>query len=382
MADGNSLGRRLRRLRRGVGRDSRVPPPITEDLQGWCAARADAEHHVLLPGGPIVRSSRPHTIEPQLDDVFTKYFRTDAPDHVLAGVPRGAIAPEGVVFLPDGSLVGDSVTHMLEFRGAILAQTAAYIQPLPARPREVAGSVYSLVIGNAGNYFHWMQDVMMRLPAAMDVLPPDVRFVVPAPAAPFHAAMLDALGFGDVECVAMERDEMIVADRLYFPSPYLKPMLHTAAFMEPFARLCRAHVGVDTGPHDRRIYITRRREHHWNVVNEDAVTHLLEARGFITYDLGELDFADQIALFSRAEVVVGTGAGLSNLVFAPAGTKVVQLQDPTYPVGHQFTIADAMQHEYWYFFAHAAPSPGSRYGRANLEVPVDRLEECLDAAEV
>jgi len=371
-----------RRVRGASSMPPHTPPPVVDDLRGWCDAHPGSEYHTLLPAEPILRGSRPRTIEPTVDDVFTQYYDVDAPEHALVGIPGGMIATNGVVLLPDGSLVGDSVTFLPEYRALILEHEPAYTRPLPERRRAVEGSAYSLVIGNVGNYFHWMQDVMMRLPAAVDLLPDDVRFVVPAGLAGYHLAMLDALGLGDVERVEMAHGELLACERLYVASPYLKPMLHTARFMVPFAQRCRARFGVQPGPADARIYISRRHDKHWSVVNEDDVERALVARGFTAYDLGRLSFGEQVALFSRAEVVVGTGAGLSNLVFAPAGTTVLQLQDPSFPVGHQYTIADSMGHEYWYFFCDAVPNPQSQYGRANLHVPVAKLEQCLDAAGV
>jgi capsular polysaccharide biosynthesis protein len=52
----------------------------------------------------------------------------------------------------------------------------------------------------------------------------------------------------------------------------------------------------------------------------------LEARGFATVRLEERSWAEQIALFQAARVVVAPhGASLANLVFCAPGTRVVEL---------------------------------------------------------
>lgn len=374
------LLRRARRLARRGGRAAdaaHTPPPVTDDIRAWCAGEPNATYQPVLGPQRIVRDP-PRTVEPGVHPVFEQYYEVDAPEHALVGIPEGRVAPNGIVFLPDGSLVGDAVTSQPEFRPLILAGEPAYAQPLPTRTRELSGNWYSMVIANAGNYFHWQQDVMMRIPAVLPHLPSDVGFIVPPHLTDFHHAMLAATGVAGAELRAYSPDEVWVCERLYLCTPYLKPMLHTAHFMQQFVDRCLATYGIARGEPVHRVYITRRRDSHWRARNEGEVMSILEQYGFELHDLGLLDFRQQIELFAHAQVVVGTGAGLSNIVFAPRGAKIVQLQDPTYPVGHHFTIASALGHEYWYFFCEAIPNPASRYGRSNLRVPLDKLRTTID----
>jgi hypothetical protein len=66
------------------------------------------------------------------------------------------------------------------------------------------------------------------------------------------------------------------------------------------------------------LYI-QRPPHSWRTIcNENAVRTWLEERGFQVVRPGEHSLADEIALFSRASVIVGMhGAGLANILFAP-----------------------------------------------------------------
>jgi capsular polysaccharide biosynthesis protein len=62
------------------------------------------------------------------------------------------------------------------------------------------------------------------------------------------------------------------------------------------------------------------------LINEAAVAAALEAAGFACIVLEQLSFAEQIHLFTTAETVVGVhGAGLANLVFAPAAATVIEI---------------------------------------------------------
>lgn len=78
---------------------------------------------------------------------------------------------------------------------------------------------------------------------------------------------------------------------------------------------------------DRRLLISRHDALKRRVSNESALRAALERDGFETLALGELTFQQQAAVFANAEIVVGPhGAALANLLFATAGTAVVELQ--------------------------------------------------------
>jgi Glycosyltransferase 61 len=355
------------------------PPPICSDLRGWCSTQADAVYEVIVEPRHIIRSP-PRTTEPTVHEVFEKYYAVDAPEHAVVGVGRASIATNGLIFLPDGALVGDMVTHALEFRDAILASEPAYTHPLTGKRRELSGNCYSLVIGNYPNYYHWQQDVMMRLPAVLPHLPPRTRFIVPPGLQEFHHAMLDAVDLGDAEFCVRPHDEVWTCERLYFCTPYLKPILHAPEFMRAFVDRCLRAYGITERHPTECIFISRRHDNHWRTSNEPEVIGLLERYGFESHDLARLSFEQQVSLFSQAKVIVGTGAGLSNMIFAPPGATILQFQDPNHPVGHHFTISTAMGHVYWYFFGAVVANPGSRYGRGDIHVPLDKLRDCLERA--
>jgi capsular polysaccharide biosynthesis protein len=57
---------------------------------------------------------------------------------------------------------------------------------------------------------------------------------------------------------------------------------------------------------------------------------------------------DQAALFNSADVIVAAhGAGLSNLVFCEPGTLVLEIFPENYSTGNFFSIASALDLEYF-----------------------------------
>ena len=105
-----------------------------------------------------------------------------------------------------------------------------------------------------------------------------------------------------------------------------------------FRRLT-AHVGLWAGP-SPRIFISRGSRGVRSIVNEREVLRVLRPLGFVRLRLEGMPLAKQIAVFSRAECVVGPhGAGLTNLTFCRPGTKVVEIGTPYRPWACFYEIA-------------------------------------------
>jgi hypothetical protein len=381
---GAKTGLTRRRARPGAVVEPPVhhtPPPICGDVRGWCETHthAGATYRVIVDAQHIVRPP-PQTIEPAVDQVFDRYYEVDAPEEALVGISGASVATNGLIFLPDGSLVGQAVTHLLEFRPLILANEPAYIRPLPTTVRNLSGNYYSLMFGNHDNYYHWHHDVVMRLPAVLPHLPADTRFIVPPSIEKVHfaKAMLEVVGLQPEQLCVYPRDEVWTCERLYFYVPYLKPILDTARHMHVFSDLCLSEYGIKQRDPAKRIFISRRFDNHWRLSNEAEVMALLERYGFEAHQLAQLTFEQQVALFAQAEMIVGTGAGLSNMIFAPPGVKILNMQDASRPGAVYYTMSSALGHPYWYLLGDPVPNPESRYGRADLFVPLDKLRDTLE----
>ncbi|MEY2458842.1 MAG: hypothetical protein QOG30_672, partial [Acidimicrobiaceae bacterium] len=109
--------------------------------------------------------------------------------------------------------------------------------------------------------------------------------------------------------------------------------------------------------------------------NEEEVEAFLSERGFETVAPATMSFREQIELFGQAEVIVGTGAGLFNMVFAPPGTKVLQLQETSHMEPALWMMAAAIDVEYHYVLCDAVPNP--EHFNADIHVPIDKLEASL-----
>jgi capsular polysaccharide biosynthesis protein len=140
------------------------------------------------------------------------------------------------------------------------------------------------------------------------------------------------------------------------------------------ARMAAAYSAVNSPK--RRIFIER--AHLRGVLNSAEMSKFLTERGFTAYRLEEMPFEEQVSLFSNAEFVISPhGAGLSNLIFSPKGTKVLELMPDV---------------ESRPFFWHLSATLGQRYGlmacpaqsksfNGRLHVDQQRLKSLYDLLE-
>lgn len=77
---------------------------------------------------------------------------------------------------------------------------------------------------------------------------------------------------------------------------------------------------------DLRLYVSRGDAPVRRLVNEADLLAALVPKGFQVLESSKLPFAEQVALFSRAEAVVGVhGAGLSNIMYCKPGARVLEI---------------------------------------------------------
>lgn len=127
-----------------------------------------------------------------------------------------------------------------------------------------------------------------------------------------------------------------------------------------------------------RIYVSRRGSQR-SPIGEERLELYLSHHGFQIVRLEDLDWQTQIDLFSNATHVVGPhGAGLANLCFASAGTRVVELAGPTYanPCFSQISNHLSLSHETIVLDYDPATLGGTMLG--NWDLHVRRIERALE----
>jgi capsular polysaccharide biosynthesis protein len=380
----NRLITRTRQLQRaGLRRASRLrasrrpEPPICHDLAAWSSSWPGAERWALEPASAISRAL-PSTIEPDVHPDFVRLATFSVPERALVKIPRARLRGEaGLVILPTGEFAGELVALTREGRHTLLRDQHAYRAPLPKRIEVKAGNYYVAIAPNSEHYYHWSHDVVMRMRGIGHLLPADAQIVVPGELAPFQRETLSLLGLDDRPRVSFPGRGVWELENLYIVSPILKAQIDTAEPYRWFRERSMARYGIEPGEPSRRFYLTRRYDKHWRTVNEADVEASLSRHGFETVAPGTMTFRQQIELFRHAEMIVGTGAGLFNMVFAPPDVKVLQLQETNHMELALWMMADAIGVEYHYLVGEAVRNDEGR--QVDIRVPIDKLERSIAA---
>jgi tetratricopeptide (TPR) repeat protein/capsular polysaccharide biosynthesis protein len=254
------------------------------------------------------------------------------------------------ILTPDHSLLADlsedypgklpGCQHVHADRHRIFSEKMAAPEPIRGRVAALAGL-------SGHNYFHWMVDILPRLELlrqsgiAWDTID---WFWINNIDQPFQQQTLAALGIPLEKVLVSDRHPFIQADFLIVPS-----FAGHLGWSEPWAIefLRQTFLPVAASSHidlPKRIYISRTQAHHRLVLNEAAVLQQLLPLGFVSVTLENLSFAEQVALFAQADVIIAPhGGGLTNILFCRPGTTIVELVAPSYIRHYYWVISHSLK---------------------------------------
>ena len=255
-------------------------------------------------------------------------------------------------------------------------------------PLRVAGTVCSLLCGGGaadGNYWHWLIDSLPRLHLLREAgLADSIDYYLVYDRR--HPAVLETLallGIRPGQVLDVRTTPHVKAERLLVTSPVRGRGDHTPRWAcrflhDSFVPLAQQQVTREFPPY---VYINRRDTTARNVLNEPAVEAALAEYGIESFAMTGMPFLEQVALFSRAKVVVAVhGAGLTNLVFSPPGTPMLEFFPDSFVQSFFLELTQRLDQPYRHL---VCPSPTPRHSdhvallHAHLTVPVAELRRQL-----
>ena len=247
-------------------------------------------------------------------------------------------------------LLGDYLLKgpSFQYRNGINSQIENNICLKIGTPRflkKVKGKVLSLLAGGGANinYSHWLFDVLPRLYLYKKIKTLNkIDFIlVPNFKLEFQKTTLKILGFSRDKILDSTNIRHLSADELYATS---HPRYHNPN------KICKWHVQflkktflkpiIKNKFTNEKIYVDRGegfllKNSNWHslkdkyrlIVNEDEIKSHLLFKGFKIIKSQDLSFLEQVNLFYNLKCIVTLhGAGLSNLVFCRANTKVIEIR--------------------------------------------------------
>lgn len=290
----------------------------------------------------------------------------------LASLPSARmLGPEGSIISSDDGIIAESTWE----RGLFQRDRIYHRLHLPA-PQRLSGSYYALTSRFWNNYYHWIIETLPRLFAYSSVSNERPKLIVNSPLADWQIESLQLLGFGRENLFFLDKGYYSF-EQLHFPSdvginPVMLNWLQTT--------LSRT---TSAAAPSKRVYITRRAATRRRLLNETELEPLLREQGFIIAELEKLPFTEQTRLFAEAEMIVGLhGAGLTNMVWAPAGCSVLEIMHPNHVGAMYYMLAEVLQHRYVSLAGQAAGEDdswrhGGSHGHGDFTVPVDKFRDAL-----
>lgn len=228
-----------------------------------------------------------------------------------------------------------------------------------AEPKRFRGKVFSMLAGGGAihYYYHWMLDSIpkLHLLKKSGLFDEVDYFLVPNYGAPYHKEFLNQFGITADKIINGNVNHHIQAEHLIVSS-YVRWEDHHPKWACDFLRT--TFVIPHPGKKDKLIYIGRGdASRNRKITNEAEVIALLSEFGFESFLLSKISLAQKAELFNSAKVVVSAhGAGLSNLVFCEAGTKVLEIFPDNYVRHAYYDISNKCGLEYHYLLC---PSTGT-----------------------
>lgn len=225
-------------------------------------------------------------------------------------------------------------------------------------------------------YFHWLADALPRLFLVRQHLK-EWTLLLPHYARRLAFVEPSLAPFGARSVRYMDEDEVLTCRRLFVPTHAAPPGHFNETVIQNVRKVLVAAYGNGSG-RDDRLYISRSAARRRKVSNEDEVVDVLRRFGFRVFCPESCPFDEQVRTAAAARYLVSShGAGLTNMLFMPAGSHVLELRHERDDLSNcYFTMASALGLNYSYQTC-ASPNPGEPSHTADLRVDVGRLDANL-----
>lgn len=341
------------------------------------AQRIGVEYKPFLPES-VSRRSSPQSIDGTIHWKFDGRYQHTDPETFMITIPGGGRTAGGM-----GAVITHDDRLLIDVSRDFSATHHLFKQLTLPRCRKLAGRVAILATAGGNSYFHWLTDSLPRLEILRKILSGGLdgidRFIVNS-GFPIIGKSLEMMRIPAEKVLFAEASTHLQADELIVPSlPGISgdPPQWVCSFLRESFLPHKADI-----PPQPRLYISRSNARYRRVENENEVVEYLSNRGFTVVRLEEHSFAEQIALFAGAEVVVAPhGASLTNLLWCKAGVKVLEFFSPNYVNVCYWAIANQLGLNYRYLTGEGErPRDGFDPHRVqeDIHVPMNGLRRSVE----
>lgn len=190
------------------------------------------------------------------------------------------------------------------------------------------------------NYSHWLTAHLPKL-LMLREQGLDTDVILPDELAPAVEASLRLFGMPPENFQRFDTNKSLDVEEL--------TVVSSDRFRPELLKLVASHCPVPVAERPiRRVFISRTGATRRRLLNEEELWQHLKNAGFERVRMETLDFEQQVRLMRETAVLVAPhGAGLTNMMFCPEGTHVVEFADLTFPNPNFYAVASALRLKYW-----------------------------------
>ncbi len=296
------------------------------------------------------------------------------PSVYLYKLNNAFVAPHGIV-MKCGRIVPASVSYA--WRGRASLRTF-YKRILLCRVKFINKT--SVVFHNSyyRNYYHWLLEIIPRLFSIKKYLK-GTALLVPDDIQSFQYEFLELFDSAGIE--KFSPGKVVFTKKLLLPE-FTVPDYggHNPALISAMADWLIKRAGINkTESTGKRIFIVREQDKVRKLVNQEEVIELCRKYGFISVMLDGKSVKEQIKLFAEAECVAGVqGAGLSNMIFMPKKSLIINFLNKTHNDVCFFNLANAMGHRIIIQQCETVGETDLHPQHYNMRVDINELKDYLE----
>ncbi len=294
----------------------------------------------------LVRLTKPKGLDRQVHWKFESMYQLKPPPTFVALIPNGRVYGEnGSIITTDNKLIWD-----LSFEYEKEPNEHSIFEENSLSPyQKINGTIAVATFCASQYYYHWMFDVLPKLYLLKRRKIKIDKIVINGNYQhPFIEQTLAALNIPRSKLMNTSSTFHLKAEKLIVPSSsgYTGYM---PKWTVHFLRKSLLNKNIVKIPDYERIYISREDGRGRKVINEEQVTNLLVPYGFKTLVLDQLSLDEQIQIFYSAKIIIAPhGGGLTNLVFANPGTRILEIFSPKYVNPLYWILSNYVKLDYYY----------------------------------
>jgi capsular polysaccharide biosynthesis protein len=227
----------------------------------------------------------------------------------------------------------------------------------------------------SNNYFHWFTETLPRL-IHLKKKHPDSTIMLPIELQ--HISFIsNCIDLFDISPLWIDPTKINIFQELWYihtipPFRLIIPDLQIELKENILTRI----PNKESSPF-RKLYISRAKSKIRKIVNEMELIAVIQKYGYEIVYAEELSLVEQVELFSQsAKLIALHGAGLTNIMFMPANSKVLEIRNPeilTQPLCY-FQLANIFEIEWNYMTGQVV---GNENNHNDIFIDINQFEKTL-----